>query len=292
MAPNREMVLGGTPIKTNQFGMRDDQAFDRSGESRCRIAVLGDSYTFGWRVRTDQAYPKVLEKQLRGSQAASQCHFEVLNFGVVGYSSYDEDLMLKYRVVDFQPHVVVLGYVLNDPEVDPVQLLHAYFVRPSWWQHFYLFRLFAQAKARWDVKRLGGGDYYVYLHAEGHRKWESVIDAFHDIRDVTSRRNIRVLVVIFPMLTQPFKGKPWSDYPYTRLHQQVSDLAVRNGFRVVDLRRAFSRYPSQDLVFPGADDHPNALGQAVTARAIENELLTESSYFFGLNPQPPSSAQH
>ena len=289
MAPNREMVLGGIPIRTNQFGMRDDEAIDRNAESRCRIAVVGDSYTFGWRVGTDQAYPKVLEKRLRESPAGSQCHFQVLNFGVVGYSSYDEDLMLKYRVLNFQPHVVIIGYVLNDPEVDPVQLLHAYFVSPPWWQNSYVFRLIAQAKARWDVRRLGGGDYYVYLHAQGHRKWQSVIDAFGDIRDVTSRRNIKVVVVIFPMLTQPFTGKPWNYYPYTQLHHQVSDLAVHDGFRVVDLLDAFREHPSQDVVFGGGDDHPTALGHEVAARAIEKELLSESSFYFDLLPQNPAN---
>ena len=132
---------------------------------------------------------------------------------------------------------------------------------------------------------MGGGDYYFYLHAQDQRKWQSVVDAFRDIRDVTSPRSIKVLVVIFPEVTESFKGKPWSDYPYTKIHQQVSDLAVRNGFRVVDLLEAFSQYPSRDLTFAGTDDHPNVLGHEVAARAIEKELLADSSYFFDLKPE-------
>jgi GDSL-like Lipase/Acylhydrolase family len=284
MAPNRELLIDGRPVKTNQWGMRDTEPSAQETDSHCRIAVLGDSYTWGLGVRAEETYPKLLEKLLRESPAGAECPFEVLNFGVIGYSSYDEALMLRYRAVYFDPQVVVVGYVLNDPEVDPVQPLHAYFVKHVWWQPYGLLHLIRQVETLRDEKRLGGGDYYIYLHAQP-RKWQSVVDAFTDIRDVTSARNIKVLVVIFPELTAPFKGKPWSAYPYMKIHQQVSDLAVRNGFRVVDLRDAFSECPSQDVVFPGGDDHPNVLGHEVAARAIEKELLAESSYFFGLRAQ-------
>jgi hypothetical protein len=289
MAPNRQLDLVGVPVATNQYGMRDSEPSSQTTESPCRIAAIGDSYTFGFGVRAEQAYPKVLEKQLRNSSVARGCQFEVLNFGVIGYSSYDEDLMLKYRVVNFDPRVVIIGYVLNDPEIDPVQPIHAYFAKPAWWQSFRLLSLssawITQIRNDRDRKRLGGGDYYIYLHAPGQRKWQSVIDAFGDIHDVTSRKNIKVLLVIFPELPESFKGKPWTDYPYTKIHQQVSDLAIKNGFRVVDLLDSFSRYPSRDVVLTGNDDHPSVLGHEIAATAIEKELVTESSYFFDVKPE-------
>ena len=288
MAPNRESSLHGLPMKTNQFGMRDNEAFSPRTESPCRIAVLGDSYTFGVRVREEEAYPKVIEKLLRQSSARDRCRFEVLNFGVVGYSSYDEDLMFKYRVANFNPRVVILGYVLNDPECDAVQPLHAYFVKQAWWQPYRLLTLAGQVETNWEQKRFGGGDYYVYLHAQ-QRKWQSVVDAFSDIHQVAERRNIKVLVAIFPMITPAFKGNAWTRYPYARLHKQVADLAAANGFRVVDLRDAFSEYPSQDLVFSGTDDHPNARGHEVAAQAIEKELLADFPHFFDVNSKLASA---
>jgi len=200
--------------------------------------------------------------------------------------------MLKYRVVNFDPHVVIVGYVLNDPECDPIQPLHAYFVTHAWWQPYRLLTLAAQVEADWDRERLGGGDYYVYLHAQGQRKWQSVVDAFSDIREVALRHQMKVLVVIFPMVTPSFKGKPWTQYPYTGLHKQVADLAASNGFRIVDLLGAFSAYPSQELVFPAGDDHPNVHGHEVAARAIEQGLLSQFSYFFDLNSTGPATASN
>jgi hypothetical protein len=121
----------------------------------------------------------VVERLLRKPTAAAACTFEVLNFSVMGYSSYDEALMLRYLAVNFGPHVVIIGYVLNDPEVDPVQPLHAYFVKPPWWKPYRLLGLISQVETTWDQKRLGE-DYYVYLHHPGRRKWQSVVDAAVD----------------------------------------------------------------------------------------------------------------
>lgn len=292
MAPNRELVKDGILIRTNQYGMRDTEPSEQKSDSPCRIAAIGDSYTFGWRVATDDSFPKVLEKLLRKSAAGKDCRFEVLNFAVSGYSSYDEALMLRYRVVNFDPHVVIVGYVLNDPEIDPVQPLHSYFARFEWWQYSGILRLIAGARYNWEIKHLGDGDYYKYLHAPGHKKWQSVVDAFRDIREVTAPRNIKVAVVILPELTIDFKGKPWTEYPYRGLHQQVSDLALQNGFRVIDLLPAFSQYPSEDVVFPGGDDHPTKLGHEIAAAAIENELLTEKLYYFESSPKQGAVRSH
>jgi lysophospholipase L1-like esterase len=293
MAPNRELrARNGIVIKTNRFGMRGREPAAQKTDSPCRIAVLGDSYTLGLGVREEDAYPQVLEELLRLSPTAAHCQFEVLNFGVVGYSSSDEDLVLRHRALEFNPKVVIIGYVLNDPEIDPIQPLHRYYSQHRWWQHFRLLRLPDEARTSWDIRRLGGGDYYVYLHAPGQRKWQSVVDAFRDIRDVSAQRNIKVLVAIFPEITKRFKGKPWTDYPYAKIHRQVSDLAVRDGFRVIDLREVFSQHPSEDVVLPGADDHPSVLGHAVAAQAIEQELLKEFSYFFGQQLQRSATAPH
>lgn len=288
MSPNRQIMRNGVLLKTNQYGMRDDEPVSQKSDSPCRVAALGDSYTFGWRVTQEEAYPKVLERLLRESPLASACHFEVLNFGVMGYSSFEEALLLKYRAVNFDARVVILGYVLNDPETDPIQPLHARFTKPHWWQYFNVLRLVARAESRWEVYRLGGGDYTKYLHAPGQRKWQSVIEAFSDIREVTSRRNVKVIIVIFPEVLGKFKGRPWTEYPYRDIHKQVSDLALKNGFRVVDLLDAFSQYPNSEVVFGYGDDHPRRLGHQVAAQEIEKELLAESSYFFELRPHQPA----
>ena len=72
---------------------------------------------------------------------------------------------------------MIVGYHLNDPEIEPVQLLHAYFAEPSWWQYSNFLRLLALRKQNWAVARLGGGYYYRYLHADPQR-WFHVASSF------------------------------------------------------------------------------------------------------------------
>ncbi len=292
LAPNREIVLrvppAGNPngilIKTNSYGMRDEEPVSASVGPVSRIAALGDSYTFGFGVPIEQAYPKVLEKLLNESAPKGSPRYNVLNFGVASYGTSDEALVLKYKALQWNPRVVTVGYVLNDPETDPYQSLRVYFDAPMWWQHSQVLRLIALAKYRWDMRRLGNGNYFQYLHASSGDKWKSVVKGFSDMREVTAPRGIKVLVVIFPEIIFESWVPLWEQYPYRGIHKQVAELAVQNGFRVLDLYDAFSHssYQPRELVLARWNDHPNRLGHELAARAIAEKLLAERSYFFGV----------
>ncbi len=277
MAPNMEKVWDGVIIKTNSYGMRDHEPVPQKTDSLRRVVVFGDSYTFGLGVPAEQTYPKVLEKLLNQSTVSTNYQYEVLTFAVIGYSTQDEALLLKHKALAWDPDVVIIGYVLNDPEIEPIDNLHSYFDKPRWWQYSHLLRLVARVKHNREMKTLGGGDYYRYLHAEGQEKWMSVVRAFREIQDVTSRRGITVLVVIFPVapLTQ------WAGYPYQGIHKQVADLARKNGFQAIDLYEVYSHYEPRDLRISPYDEHPTRLGHDLAARAIREKLLAERSFFFG-----------
>jgi lysophospholipase L1-like esterase len=78
-----------------------------------RIICLGDSWTFGWNVGQHQAYPQVL-KALVGREF-SEANFEIFNFGVGGYTSLNGLRLLKTKVLDLNPDVVVIGFAMNEP---------------------------------------------------------------------------------------------------------------------------------------------------------------------------------
>ena len=99
---NRQWV-----INTNSNGLRgpEEHAY-RKTSGEYRIAVIGDSFTFGDGVHDALSYPAVLESLLPNT--------EVLNFGVHGYGHDQMFLQLKDVVSQYELDMIVLGYVDGD----------------------------------------------------------------------------------------------------------------------------------------------------------------------------------
>ncbi len=106
---------------TNAYGFRGD--FDAYGGKSKRYAVVGDSFTFGLGVNDADT----LVARLNASDPADRLY---LNFGVPGYSTDQEYLLLRRRVFDFGPQVVILVVYLGNDLFDnqlpfPLQADHA-----------------------------------------------------------------------------------------------------------------------------------------------------------------------
>ena len=262
LSPNRQKKIEGVWIRTNTHGMRDVEPGPMGDDIPIRVVVLGDSYTFGYRVAGELSYPSLLETRLNEELPGRR--FEVLNLGVSGYNTQDEALVLEHKGLAWHPDVVVLGYVLNDPESEPVQPLNNYFQEPAVWRYSQLARLVAKAKRGLEVMLWGGGDYYRYLHSVGHANWESVVEALGEIRRLAEGEDVPVAVAIFP--DTPMKS--WSRYPYAGLHRQVTEASRNEGFAVIDLLEPFAEHPARVMRVRRGDPHPSPLGHAVAADAI------------------------
>jgi lysophospholipase L1-like esterase len=112
-----ELVPGATGMgklgehyQISAFGLRDREYQLDKPPDISRIAAIGDSFTFGMGVNLEDAYPKQLERILRaqGMQA------EVMNFGVIAHSMWQHNAMLKTRVLQYQPDLIVLGLFTGD----------------------------------------------------------------------------------------------------------------------------------------------------------------------------------
>ncbi len=259
LAPDVETEAYGVTVSTNRYGMRGDEPDPQKSR---RIVVLGDSFAFGFRIPQEKVFSSWLERALQTRDG----DYEVLNLAVPGYSIQDEVITLEHKGMQWDPEVIIIGYVMNDPEVEPIQQIPAYFREPSWWQHSHLLRLFARGNKRIHMLLKGGGDYYHYLHAD-RKRWASVVGGFENIRDMADGSNARVIVLLFPDLWHA-----WDDYPYGSIHQQVTDLALDNNFEVVDLLEYYSAYSPAELRVSPSDGHPNELAHELATQAILEAL--------------------
>ena len=271
----------GFHVLINSYGMRGDEPLPADAKEVYRIAALGDSYTFGYGVEEEKPYPVVLENALNASRAAQPVRFDVLNFGVSGYSTREEALVLEHKALAWNPKIVVLGYFLNDPDQVPFQPLQLLYKDPAWWQYLHVGRTVAAVGFQWNIHRYGGGDYFEALHAGGSESWRSVRQAFRDIRALTEPREIEVMVAIFPFTP----AESWSGYRYGNLHSKVSGAARDAGFGVVDLLERFATREPRHLVVSENDNHPSPLAHCLAAEALLDHVAESVPTFFQESPQ-------
>ncbi len=102
----------GVPVAVNRLGLRDREIAVPKPPRTVRILAVGDSVTFGYGVRLEQTFLKVLEDRLNAS--AGVARYEVVNAGVeeCGLDGYYE--ILRALGPTLRPDLVLIGIVLND----------------------------------------------------------------------------------------------------------------------------------------------------------------------------------
>jgi hypothetical protein len=102
-----ERVFGDEVLNTNSAGFRGKREFAlEKTAGTFRIAVLGDSFTFGDEVSDGETYPARLQMLLPSAQ--------IINMGVHGYGHDQMLLLFEDEGVRYRPDVVVLGFVAAD----------------------------------------------------------------------------------------------------------------------------------------------------------------------------------
>ncbi len=264
LAPNRTVTFGAMTVTTNGLGMRDSEPGPRA-DGDLRIGVLGDSITFGYGVAAGDSYPALLEQTLRDPPLPDGQRADVLNFGVSGYATRDELQLLAGRAVNLDLDLVIVGYSLNDPDLEPTQPLRAHFEKRAWWEYSDLLRLVAQARHEADLRRVGGGDYYRYLHHEDGESWPAVARSFEEMGRLAEQRGFALVLALFPTF---FGYQAWNGYPYRDLHEQVAAAASRAGFTTLDLLEVFEASGSPPAALSMDLEHPNEKGHALAASAL------------------------
>ncbi len=115
----------GARLSTNSFGFRGPEWPRLKPPNTTRIALVGDSHTFGFGVDAARTWGELLRGRL---QARLGRNVEVLNFGVNGYNSRQQAAVLEELALPLAPDLVIIQVSSNDHEaaltVDADGFLH------------------------------------------------------------------------------------------------------------------------------------------------------------------------
>lgn len=292
LRPGLEDIARGVPVRVNEFGLRGPEVSAAPRGDTRRILALGDSVTFGYRMREDEIFPTLLAERLR---EATGREYEVLNAGVEGYNTRTELAVLRETGFALAPHTVVLALNLNDYDDTPVLgsmgiLTLDHEERISRWslanlsEFWLLLKWLGSTGGRvWvgetpaapdpDTPTPAFNDFDRYISALRKRYWAAPDDermdamraALRAIRDETAARGIRLLVAILPDGDQIGVAEP-DLAPQERMERICSE----ENLDCLDLLPAFEAAADRPLFLDIM--HPNGHGHRIIADEVAARL--------------------
>ena len=271
-----------TPVSFG--GIRSLHFARAKSRSIFRIVTLGDSFTWGDKVAdTNELWPYVIENSERSRGAA----LEVINLGVRSFTTANEEELLRKFGWSYQPDLVLLQFLFNDalpsgpdfafameeslyPQWPLVPILNEDLERISHAYHFFNSR-FREAQTMLFRPQDGRVRPYRRLYHDGALGWEQSRTALARISEEAARRNVPVLVILFPILDGRLDD---AGYPYRDLEGKIETAARDAALPFFNLRPALAAEPP-----PGGtwcafswDCHPSSAAHAAAGRAILSEL--------------------
>ncbi len=245
----------------NSLGYRDyEPKPDAPGLTR--VAVVGDSFAMGHGINNlDDTFAQILERDLG----------ENYDVNLVAQSGWDTDVHLAYlENFPLRPDIVILSYYLNDIDY----LLQDPAVNPD--SHF----TFPQNPALyWVVLNFFAPNYLYYnllqftspTRTANHlldlvnahlndAYWGPQAERLGQIVDWTAARGMRLIVLLWPYVTQPDVSQPAT--------ARVKAFFEGRGVTVVDMTDVLRGQDSPQLVVNRFDAHPGVLAHRLAAEAL------------------------
>lgn len=263
-------------VRLNAQGFRDVEVTTKKPKNIFRVLVLGDSFTFGVGVSD---FEKIYSRQLESLLRASGRDVEVVTRAMPGWSSFDEYQYMKNTGFAYEPDLVVVGYVMNDPD-HPDILERNYTPARGFviWGRFDAAlilgsRLYNLVWTRWNraLERFGVKETYSAwehrFHDPTREPWQRETQTLQDLSREISASGAKGVLVILPVFSD------FEQYDFAQEHAQVREAAERAGFLVMDMLPEFFGRRARDFWVYPIDPHPNEEAQGIFAQGLYKFLI-------------------
>jgi len=243
-----------------------------------RIAIVGDSITIGHGVQYYDTYGMRLESLLNHNADQRPAHVRIW---AQGGDSTRTQLRYMPGILDWKPHVLILGLCLNDTEnphrpqeyrkwrqaavpPPPPRALAAVlaYTRLGTWAY--------QQYANFRATR-GYHAYYRKLYDPQYSGWDVFVRSLQAFISTCREHDIAFLPVIFPAMDNVDR------YPFEWIHEQIGDVLRAEEVPHLDLLATFrNQSPERLQAIPQVDPHPSEIAHRQAAEAIFQFLLANA----------------
>lgn len=257
--------------KINSLGFRGKDTTHKKPPGTIRIAVIGDSFTFGIGVRNEHTLPSVLESQLIAE--TNNRNIEVLNLGVGGYNTEHEVNLLSNFGISLEPDIVIICFFLNDTNAGRTAKAFGKWTPenqlPLWRRYSRLIDIFASRFERQSSARELAVEYKTSYENDSPG-WIKSRNSLKEAILLSKKHGFALYLVIYPVL--------WSlsdDYPFQEIHKTISNYAASLGIPVLDLQPAFRGFDGPELWAHPNNQHPNAKAHLIAAQALSKFIMSK-----------------
>lgn len=262
------------PIRVNSLGFREREINPVPAHDVYRIAVVGDSYTFGQGVVEEARLTNLLERELN----TAGLRYEVLNFGRSGTETVHQIELLRDVVFSVNPDFILLQWYINDMEGNEYEgrprhrrLMPSDVVSGYLFSHSALYYLL---NLQWTQlqDKFGFGPGYTYAEYMVERfnnpqSKDSVAarSALNEFVDLSESEGVPIGFVVYPDMTEGLLDT----YPLGFLLDRIAKICAERGISCVDLRAAFADvHPASKLRVNRFDGHPGVLANSLAAKEV------------------------
>lgn len=254
---------------TNHAGFREREYANAKPPGTYRVAVVGDSFTYGNGIPQQSRFSDLLQARLPS-------HIEVLNFGQPGANTPEHRHLVQTLLNEAQPDFILLQWYVNDSEDDdstgrptfqpivPFRPLHYWLNNNS--------ALYTVANMKWAEAQVALGMTMSYTDYLQHRlgdpnSHDSRLDRdlLNDLIASAERKGVPIGIVLFPDTAAPIDDH----YPFGYLHDRVLETCGAHHITCVDLRDDFAGVRDRESLWANRlDHHPSARANAIAAEKL------------------------
>ncbi|MFO0945023.1 MAG: carbohydrate binding domain-containing protein [Planctomycetota bacterium] len=242
--PEEEPVRHAVTYRINDMGFRDANHSPEPAPDSFRIACLGDSVTFGQGVHEEDTFTRRLEAILNARVPGQK--FETMNFGVCGYSTWQERKCYELIASKTKPHLVLLTMVHNDN----------------------MSYLEAEERGLHEKPRAGdgllGSIEKQVRSASASKDYQVCVDEVLKLKALCEQNGVRLLVVLYRDSNNP----NWRE-----MDETVTNGLASSGIPILNLKDKLASIPFDAISVLGViDGHPNDVSHGIAATEIARFL--------------------